>query len=90
MSGPAIDRFEPGTGSCHAVVMSDPKPQMDPAALLRRTIAAYDALQAAYIDHANDPPFIKAAHDVLDAVVEEARRAVKEAPQPWRREKRKR
>ncbi len=70
--------------------MSDPKAPMDPAALLRRTIAAYDGLQAAYIDHAEDAAFIKAAHDALDAVVEEARRAVKEAPQPWRREKRKR
>lgn len=70
--------------------MSDPMTPMDAAALLRRTIAAYDALQAAYIDHANDAAFIKAAHDALDAVVEEARRSVKEAPQPWRREKRKR
>jgi hypothetical protein len=70
--------------------MSDPKPPMDPAALLRRTIAAYDALQAAYLDHANDAPYIQAAHDALDSVVEEARRAVKEAPQPWRREKRRR
>ena len=63
---------------------------MDPAALLRRTIAAYDALQAAYLDHAGDAAFIKAAHAALDSVVEESRRSVKEAPQPWRREKRKR
>jgi hypothetical protein len=70
--------------------MSHPKTMMDPAALLRRTIAAYDGLQAAYIDHAEEADVIKTAHAALDAVIEEARSAVKEAPQPWRREKRKR
>jgi hypothetical protein len=70
--------------------MSDSKTMMDPAALLRRTIAAYDGLQTAYIDHAGEPDVIKAAHAALDAVIEEARRTVREAPQPWRREKRKR
>jgi len=66
--------------------MSDPKLPPDPAVLLRRAIAAYDALQAAYAAPAKDDASTAAAEDALAAVMDDARRAVN-APQPWRRER---
>ncbi len=68
--------------------MSDPN-LMDPRALLRRVVAAYDALETARMEHGEDASSTDAAQRALDDALEDARRLVN-APQPWRREKRRR
>jgi hypothetical protein len=69
--------------------MSDPNMVLDPCALLRRVVAAHDALEAARIEHGDDLAFTGPARAALEAALAEARRVVN-APQPWRREKRRR
>jgi hypothetical protein len=69
--------------------MTDQTSLKDPMAILRRVVAAYDALQAAFSEHGNEPAFIDAAKAALGAAMDDARR-VTNAPQPWRREKRRR